>query len=211
MPRTRWNGIGLRAAPLDRKVLDLMSEFPGEITFAGLRRTLGAHQESLSRTLHRLERDGAVERTDLGYRISERAMIPGGASGHPRFPMAGESPVTELRLTREEDVTRILGFLAGRWFGEFRWIGSFEDGPRTTLLWRASHRQDSLALVVEGCLLRVYHRAGNPSAGTEPPAAYELLQQALRGLQRTAPAPRATGTLHLSLLREVPAYQGRAN
>ena len=181
MSRFKWGSPG----PLDRRVLDFMSEFPGEVSFAGLRRTLGAHQESLSRTLHRLEREGQVERSGQGYRISERSFLVKASASALRFPSGEETPRAELRLEQSSDAERILGSMAGRWFGQFRWVGSVEDGPRTTLLWTSVSAPEQLALVIEGSHLQVYHRPAGTSAGEpESNAAYELLQHTLNSLGR---------------------------
>lgn len=188
MSRPKWGGSG----PLDQRVLDLMSEFPGAITFAGLRRTLGVHQESLSRTLHRLEKEGHVERSDMGYRIPERSFLPAEGASTLRFPARGERPQAELRLTHVTDSNRILGSMAGRWFGRFRWVGSFEKGDRTTLLWTSESTPERLALVMEGNRLQIYHRGPTDSANPETSAAYELLQQSIGSLNRSAASPDST-------------------
>ncbi len=181
MPRFKWGTPGR----LDRRVLDFMSEFPGEVSFAGLKRTLGVHQESLSRTLHRLERDGQVERSGQGYRISERNFLTKAGTSSLHFPHRGETPRAELRLDQSSDAVRILGSMAGRWFGQFRWVGSVEDGPRTTLLWTSVSTPEQLAMVIEGNRLQVYHRPVDSSVeGAESNAAYELLHHTLNSLGR---------------------------
>src|SRR3989442_14957634 len=59
----------------DREVLEFLSPDPDSpVAFQGLRRRLGIHPEHLSRVLHRLADRELVERTDLGYRVSRRAL-----------------------------------------------------------------------------------------------------------------------------------------
>src|SRR5947209_9720163 len=59
----------------DREVLEFLSHDPdSQVAFQGLRRRLGIHPEQLSRALHRLADSELVERTDLGYRVSRRAL-----------------------------------------------------------------------------------------------------------------------------------------
>src|SRR3982074_3129947 len=59
----------------DREVLEFLSQDPASrVAFQGLRRRLGIHPEQLSRALHRLADDNLVERTDLGYRVTPRAL-----------------------------------------------------------------------------------------------------------------------------------------
>src|SRR3989442_14738985 len=66
----------------DREVLEFLSQDPStQVAFQGLRRRLGIHPEQLSRALHRLAQDELVERTELGYRVTSRALSvfsPGG-------------------------------------------------------------------------------------------------------------------------------------
>src|SRR5207245_10653735 len=59
----------------DREVLEFLSHDPdSQVAFQGLRRRLGIHPEQLSRALHRLADSELVERPDLGYRVSRRAL-----------------------------------------------------------------------------------------------------------------------------------------
>src|SRR5437588_6424384 len=59
----------------DREVLEFLSQDPSsQVAFQGLRRRLGIHPEQLSRALHRLSDDNLVERTELGYRVTPRAL-----------------------------------------------------------------------------------------------------------------------------------------
>ena len=44
------------------------------ISFQGIKRKLGLHQETLSRALRRLQRDGYVERLEHAYRISQKGI-----------------------------------------------------------------------------------------------------------------------------------------
>src|SRR3989304_429388 len=59
----------------DREVLEFLSRDPGSLVgFQGLRRRLRIHPEKLSRALQRLARDELVDRTDLGYRVTPKAL-----------------------------------------------------------------------------------------------------------------------------------------
>src|SRR6266566_7877100 len=72
-PRVGSDPLDLREH--DREVLEFLSQDPSsQVAFQGLRRRLGIHPEQLSRALHRLAEDELVERTDLGYRVSRRAL-----------------------------------------------------------------------------------------------------------------------------------------
>ena len=59
----------------DKKVLSLLNQ-DGDVndnqyTFNGLVRKLGIHQQSLTRSLHRLENAGLVKKTDYGYKLTK--------------------------------------------------------------------------------------------------------------------------------------------
>ena len=72
-PRIEPASLDLREH--DREVLEFLSQDPSsQVAFQGLRRRLGIHPEQLSRALHRLADDNLVEHTDLGYRVTPRAM-----------------------------------------------------------------------------------------------------------------------------------------
>src|SRR4030067_201070 len=59
----------------DREVLDFLSQNPSSLMGSqGLRRQLDIHPEQLSRALRRLAVDGLVEQTELGYRVTQRAL-----------------------------------------------------------------------------------------------------------------------------------------
>jgi DNA-binding Lrp family transcriptional regulator len=178
---------------LDDRVRDLLSEFPGAVAFAGIRRTLGVHPESLSRALRRLEREGSVERTEKGYRLTaalpKRSRAP---PANPEFPRWHSPPLVELRLSPGEDATKILGLVAGRWFGEFRWVGSYEEGRRVTMLWVSRLRKNLLGLVLEGDILRIHFRGrAVRKVQNQPLVAYQLLQHILKAMGKSMRAEQS--------------------
>ncbi len=116
-------------------VLSLLSEQPnGEVTFQGLKRKLGWHQEIVSRTLRRLERDGLLLKTSSGaYKLSpvslsrtpsQRDMLP-----------EDITPVTQLWLPKGLDVDVVASMLRNTWFGGWRWYGHRADGSTQLLTW----------------------------------------------------------------------------
>src|SRR5437879_564338 len=62
----------LDVRPNDSKVLDVLSENNSNYTFRGIMRKLGMHQESLSRSLQRLHELDLIEKSQLGYKLSEK-------------------------------------------------------------------------------------------------------------------------------------------
>jgi len=164
---------------LDERILATLQALNGRIAFSGLRRVLQAHPESLSRSLRRLEREGRVDRSSEGYRITGD---PLGAS-HRTPPQL--RPVGQVTLPPGTIPESVLGRLAGRWFGSLRWVGVV-DGPSGQLLTWA--KRDGSGYVLLGVLrgsLRVYLRdqgaAGDVTEDED--AAYELMVHALDALR----------------------------
>jgi DNA-binding Lrp family transcriptional regulator len=123
-------GIG----PRDMEVL----RFIGEeallgFTFEGLKRRLGAHPETLSRILDRLEEQRILEKTGQGYQVTER----GREVTSLRQLSASEPRLTLLRtlLPHVENPREAIANLRGRWFGPLRWLGYSEDEKGTIMKW----------------------------------------------------------------------------
>src|SRR5580658_2175351 len=95
----------------------------GRMAFSGLRRTLGAHPESLARALRRLEREGLIDRSTDGYRALSAPMPIGSATAMELHPVARIA----VPLGLEADA--VLARLTGRWFGGLRWVGVVERPP----------------------------------------------------------------------------------
>jgi hypothetical protein len=178
------------AGRLDERVLTALQGLSGRLAFSGLRRYLGTHPESLSRSLRRLRREGLIERTDGGY----RALTAG--------PAVATSPEEDLRaiarieLPTTASPAEFLGSLAGRWFGSLRWVGVLDRPEGELLAWA---RRDGGGLVLLGLrasALSVYlptRRPDEDPAKAEE-AAYDLLFHAVEALRASpvgAPPPVA--------------------
>ena len=179
-----------KGGSLDLRVRSILGETPGSIAFNGLRRALGAHPESLSRALRRLEHDGVIERRSGGYALVGRMRLP-----DERSEIPPARTVAEVTLDVGSDATSVLGSLAGRWFGELRWVGIFDRAKDPWLVWSVgslgkvmlSHRRGTLRVLIDS-------RAETPSAPVLEAAARELLLHALEAARRSGgarPAPPA--------------------
>ena len=172
---------------LDDRVLATLKELAGRVAFSGLRRVLGAHPESLSRALRRLEREGLVERIDGGY----RALRPD--------PRPSDTFGSELRRVAHVDLPfgttpeALVGRLAGRWFGSLRWVGVVERADGRLFAWARRDGAGHVLLAVDARSLSVYRPRqdvlDDPSESEE--MAYELLVHAVEAL-RPASAERAS-------------------
>ncbi len=130
----RENLHDLEIGPRDMEVL----RFIGEeallgFTFEGLKRRLGAHSETLSRILDRLEDQRILEKTEQGYQVTER----GREVTSLRQLAASEPRLTLLRtlLPHVENPREAVSNLRGRWFGPLRWLGYSEDEKGTSMKW----------------------------------------------------------------------------
>jgi hypothetical protein len=164
---------------LDDRVLETLEESRGRVAFSGLRRVLRAHPESLSRALHRLEREGLVERVDGGYRsLAPAPSAPPNGSGDRRA-------IARVELPPGATPAAVAARLEGRWFGQLRWVGAFESGGERLLVWGRRDGSGTVLLGVEASALRVYVREGESGGdpGEAEDAAYELLYHAVQAIR----------------------------
>jgi len=168
---------------LDDRVLVALEEMHGRMPFSGLRRTLGAHPESLSRALRRLEREGLVERSDQGYRSTRRPDLTASADGELHAVARIEVPPG---ITEDALLTR----LSGRWFGSLRWMGVVERPGQHLLAWA---RRDGTGTVLLGAhrgVVRIFTTGDQhlQDAADAEDVAYELLS-AVAEVLRPASSP----------------------
>ena len=164
------NDVDPPSGRLDDRVLIALEERNGRVPFSGLRRTLGAHPESLSRALRRLEREGLVERSSEGYRSVRR---PERLAG----PEAALHAVARIELPAGVDASSVLERLTGRWFGSLRWMGVVDRPDQRLLAWARRDGTGSVLLGIQRGAVRIF--TAGESDLTDPAesedAAYELL------------------------------------
>lgn len=124
--------------PRERDVLaELAREAEASVSFQGLRRQLGLHQQALTRTLRRLEAAGLVAReeqrgyslTDVGARaLGGRSPTGVGGAAHP-------ATLVHALLPPHVSPEQVAASLARRWFGGLRWHGQAEGPGETSLHW----------------------------------------------------------------------------
>jgi len=164
----------------DREVLEFLSQDPStQVAFQGLRRRLGIHPEQLSRALHRLAQDELVERTDLGYRVSRRAI---GILSPGSLPPA-EPTVTILQtsLPAHVDLRGLVGALRGTWIGPLRWYGFAEADEGLRLGWALEDDSLGIEILVRPGQLTMNARVDSPSRLDEATRlGYELFHHVSR-------------------------------
>ncbi len=119
--------------PNDEKVLETLGEDRSSYTFNGLMRKLGIHQESLSRSLHRLDELGLVEKSDLGYKLSSKGELL--SRNRITDAKIAYTPLMQTYIPSNIDVSSIVNSLVGKWFKNLRWLGMIEGEMGHSLQW----------------------------------------------------------------------------
>jgi len=132
----------------DKKVLSLLNQDSdvgdNQYTFNGLVRKLGIHQQSLTRSLHRLENSGLIEKTDYGYKLTKN--LDSILVQKSRLDLENLSnkishqygifeQILQLYIPTNVKVEDVINKLLGRWFGTLRWIGIVEGDGGYVLQW----------------------------------------------------------------------------
>jgi len=164
--------------PRDKGVLEaIQNEGLTVFTFDGLRRLLRMHQETLSRTLERLEEQGLVQRVPEGYRISEGYQV----AQEIVEVSSPTPPLVQTMLPPGVDYRTIVSGLKGRWFGNLRWVGYTETENGIVLKWITDEEGTQLDAKFSDNLLSIESRGdeGKESADAVN-ASYQLLAQISR-------------------------------
>ncbi len=104
-------------------------------TFDGLRRIIGAHPETLSRALDRLEEVGMVVRSPEGYSTTGKAK--GMVQPRPLLSTGKMVPILHTSLPYDASLRVIVSALKGRWFDRMRWVGIAESEEGVVMKWVA--------------------------------------------------------------------------
>jgi hypothetical protein len=172
---------------LDDRIVRLIHEQAGHVSFNGLRRSLSAHPESLSRALRRLERFGVVLHDEAGYALAEGPGTEFDAGVRAEFHRIGE-----VELPVGVSSSWVLGEFAGRWFRDLRWVGMIEGREEPWLVWSVPGTEGHVFLTLRGRRLEVgTDRAARSSERVES-AARSLLASGLERAGRRPPTPRAS-------------------
>jgi hypothetical protein len=118
----------------DREVLEFLSKDPAaQVAFQGIRRRLGIHPEQLSRALHRLADDDLIQKTEVGYRVTPKAL----SIFSPKEWTSARPGATILQtnLPADVDVRALVASLRGSWLGSLRWYGVVESTDEIRLSW----------------------------------------------------------------------------
>jgi len=157
----------------EREVLNfLSSEQNSYYSFQGLRRRLGYHQETLARTLKRLEEADAIERSPQGYKRKGNATS---YAFNVRTNQPVSKPIIDASLPSQVDITVLFQRLRGRWFSNFRWLGYSSDGDQLSMSWISEDGQMQLqARIMSGKIIITADSLAANVESLQIAAAYQL-------------------------------------
>ena len=125
----------------DSKILSLLSHEAGSnyYSFTGLMRKLNLHQQSLARSLNRLQDLDLIERSDIGYKLTKNGIMVL-SKGNVNFLhqiKKGKEFIQLLQTyvpvnVKPKDIVRTL---MGKWFNNLRWTGLIESETGCMLQW----------------------------------------------------------------------------
>ena len=137
----------------DKKVLSLLNQdsdvSDSQYTFNGLVRKLGIHQQSLTRSLHRLETAGLIKKTDHGYKLTKnldsilvkKSRIDLENLSNNLSHQSDEfEQILQLYIPNDILVEDVINKLLGKWFGTLRWIGIVQGDGGYVLQWASSDK-----------------------------------------------------------------------
>ncbi len=118
----------------DSNVLEVIEEEGlTKFTFDGLKRRLGVHPETLSRTLDRLEEQGIIEKGLSGYKVTSKVRESQGL--HSASSRVSCVPLLQTLLPPNLPMRQVASEVGGKWFGVLRWLGYSEEEGKITLKW----------------------------------------------------------------------------
>ncbi len=138
----------------DREVLEFLSQDPAaQVAFQGIRRRLGIHPEQLSRALHRLADDDLVQKTEVGYRVTPKAL----SIFSPKEWTSARPGITVLQtyLPADVDTRSLVAALRGSWIGPLRWYGIVESAEELRLSWALENESVRLDVRIHGSQLSI--------------------------------------------------------
>ncbi|MDG6907571.1 MAG: hypothetical protein JRN20_17495 [Nitrososphaerota archaeon] len=159
-----------------------------ELSFQGIKRKLGLHQETLSRALHRLQRDGYVERLAHAYKISQKGIstISQVSPRTHKIPTSEPYSVKLLQAVLPHGfyINLLVDSLSYKWFGNLRWLGSTQNGDSVTLSWITNETGVKISLKIKDDNLTIEtYPKDSASISFATRSAFELFDNVSRALR----------------------------
>ena len=157
-------------------------------TFDGLRRITGAHPETLSRTLGRLEEDGFIVRSPEGYSTTDKARDA--VSIRAAYDAGKRVPILKTYLPYGASLEGLVSVLKGRWFDKMRWVGMAETEDGVVLKWVTD---DGSALIDAQLSMGMLDVQAKLKDESDLPKAVRAAHQLVGRISRLYSAPRPGG------------------
>lgn len=125
----------------DNKILSLLNRDAGSnyYSFRGLMRKLNLHQQSLARSLNRLQDLGLIEKSDTGYKLTKDGILvlSKGNAKSSHKTKNGKEFIQLLQTYIPVNVKSrdLIHALIGKWFNNLRWTGLIESELGCMLQW----------------------------------------------------------------------------
>jgi DNA-binding Lrp family transcriptional regulator len=187
----------ISSAPISGKDAEVVRTIEEEglsiFTFDGLRRITGAHPETLSRTLERLEEDGFIVRSPEGYSTTDKArdVVP----IRPAFDTGKRVPILRTYLPYGASLNGLVSALKGRWFDKLRWVGMAETEDGVVLKWVTD---DGSALVDAHLSMGMLDVEAKLKNESDLPKAVRAAHQLVGRISRLYSGPRPGGKTMLT-------------
>ena len=174
----------------DKRVLSVLNQdtelAENQYTFNGLARKLGMHQQSLSRSLRRLESSGLVEKGQAGYRVSKtlravlvkksRLDLEGFSGGISRRHLQF-TQLLQTYIPSTVGVEEIVARLVGKWFGNLRWLGLVDGDGGHVLQWAAGDKYQVNLKIVSRYAIVESNASGERYSAEAMVSACRILEQ----------------------------------
>lgn len=109
---------------------------PSSLSFQGIKRKLDIHQQILTNALNRLLNKDFIQKSpDNHYILTEKGKQFIRAVSPDITTSEFDAPTIENVYKTDISAENFLNSLKGKWFGDFRWIGWFQDSNSTKLEW----------------------------------------------------------------------------
>lgn len=188
----------------DKKVLSVLNQdnevSDNQYTFNGLARKLGMHQQSLARSLHRLETSGLVEKSQTGYKLSKSLRsilvqksrldleeISKKISKH----QAEFIQILQLYIPGGIEIKEVVSKLVGKWFGNLRWIGLVEGDGGRVLQWADGNFQIHLKIVSRYAIVES-NAMDEKDRAESMVSAHRIFEQITKIIQKPKTGPRGS-------------------
>lgn len=175
----------------DSKILSLLNQEAGSnyYSFTGLMRKLNLHQQSLVRSLNRLQDLGLIDRSNKGYTLSKNGILTlskNSVMGSIDKTIRGKEYILLLQtyIPIKIRTKEIIHGLMGKWFNNLRWAGLIENEMECILQWISDDNSFQINLrIISGCIVIETNATSDKEKIEAMIGSYRIFEQIMRILQ----------------------------